>query len=97
MSKKIINNNCVTTKAPNGKVDGKEWCKVDPKEGGSPDWGYCTELLDYDKARLKAIELLKAEVPEIRKINTEMKKVLSEGVQLLKTNTMGDAQETINT
>lgn len=40
---------CTDTKNPDGKLDGKEWCYVDPNAGGSPNWGVCKPNLDYDK------------------------------------------------
>ena len=32
---------CTTVKSPDGKNLAKEWCYVNPSEGGSPNWDYC--------------------------------------------------------
>ena len=48
---------CITLKAPDGKNTRKEWCYVDPNEGGVPNWDYCAPVLDFDTVREKANEL----------------------------------------
>jgi hypothetical protein len=47
----IISLDCTTRPSPDGKATEAEWCEVDPEEGGSPNWGFCEENLDYDKVR----------------------------------------------
>jgi hypothetical protein len=37
--------------SPDGKMTGDEWCYVDKEEGGTPNWGMCEKILDYDKVR----------------------------------------------
>ncbi len=40
---------CTTAGTPDGKNTQQEWCYIDPKEGGTPNWAYCAPILDYDK------------------------------------------------
>jgi hypothetical protein len=32
---------CTTVKSPDGKNLAKEWCYVNPSDGGTPNWDYC--------------------------------------------------------
>ena len=58
---------CTDIADPGGKNSKKEWCYVNPSEGGSPNWDYCAPLLDYDTVREKANEISATFLPEMRK------------------------------
>jgi hypothetical protein len=45
----VMYKDCTNTKSPDGKNTGREWCYIDPREGGSPNWQFCAAILDYDK------------------------------------------------
>jgi len=81
----IIVDDCTTKPSPDGKSTEAEWCEVDPKEGGTPNWGFCEEILDYDKVREKVRNLMADEIPEIRKIKDEESKLIPVGLKLLGT------------
>lgn len=61
---------CTSTKSPDGRMTGQEWCYVDSaqEKGDFPSWGYCVPLLNYDKVREKARDLVYEIMPEIRKV-----------------------------
>lgn len=59
---------CTNAKSPDGQLTSKEWCYVDPNAGGSPNWGYCRPVLDYDKVRMKARDLMLELIVEVRKV-----------------------------
>ena len=59
---------CTSAKSPDGQITGKEWCYVDPNAGGAPNWGYCRPVLDYDKVRMKARDLMLELIVEVRKV-----------------------------
>jgi len=62
---------CTTSKSPDGRMTGSEWCYADTSEkggGGYPAWGYCVPVLNYDKVREKARSMLYETLPEIRKV-----------------------------
>lgn len=81
----IVVNDCTTKPSPDGKSTEAEWCEVDPSEGGSPNWGFCEPILDYDKVREKVRDLMGDEIPEIRKIKDEEAKLIPVGLKLLET------------
>ena len=59
---------CTSSKSPDGRLSGKEWCYVDPNAGGAPNWGYCRPTLDYDKVRMKARDSMMEMIVEVRKV-----------------------------
>jgi hypothetical protein len=59
---------CTTTKSPDGKLSGKEWCYADPNAGGNPNWAYCKPILDYDRVRMRARDLMLELIVEIRRV-----------------------------
>ena len=60
---------CTTAKNPDGNKDNKEWCYVakDAVNGGTK-WGHCKGVLDYDKVRIRARELMEEHVRFLRKV-----------------------------
>ena len=48
-----IYHDCAEGVSPDNKNTGEEWCYVDANAGGSPNWGYCKPILDYDSVRKK--------------------------------------------
>ena len=62
---------CTSSRSPDGRMTRQEWCYADNSqkaEGGYPSWGYCVPVLNYDKVREKAKDLLGETLPEIRKV-----------------------------
>ena len=45
----VMYKDCTSAGTPDGKNTQQEWCYIDPKEGGTPNWAYCAPILDYDK------------------------------------------------
>lgn len=60
---------CTTDPAPDAS-SGEEWCNVDPAIGGSPPWSFCKPVLNYDKLRERAKEVMERMVIEVSKIST---------------------------
>jgi len=50
----VIHKDCTSGKSPDSKNTKQEWCYIDPREGGTPNWGYCVAVLDFDKVRKKS-------------------------------------------
>jgi hypothetical protein len=64
----VMHKDCTRVHTPDGKNEEKEWCYVDPLEGGSPNWGLCIPNLDFDRMRRYSRDLLNSYIPEIRRI-----------------------------
>ncbi len=48
-------------KSPDNQATGNEWCYVDADQGlgqNNQNWGFCKEILDYDKVRMKCKDIL---------------------------------------
>lgn len=74
---------CTTAKSPDGKNTGKEWCYVDPKEGGSTKWAYCVPVLDFDKLRRISKQMLDNYIPELRKTIDLVQKEMGPAAKLI--------------
>ena len=55
--------------SPDNKNTGDEWCYVDANAGGSPNWGYCKPILDYDSVRRKTQQQYVKMTVEARKVD----------------------------
>lgn len=60
---------CTDGSSPDNKNSGEEWCYVDANAGGSPNWGYCKPILDYDAVRKKTQGQYTKMTVEARKVD----------------------------
>ena len=58
---------CTIVASPDGKNNKREWCYVDAIAGGTPNWDYCSPILDYDVIREQANIIQTTFLPELRK------------------------------
>jgi hypothetical protein len=42
---------CTDIRSPDGQDLKKEWCYIENPKAGQPTWGYCREILDWNKIR----------------------------------------------
>ncbi len=64
-----VYHDCTDGSSPDNKNTGDEWCYVDANAGGSPNWGYCKPVLDYDAVRRKVQNQYIKMTVEARKVD----------------------------
>lgn len=72
---------CTVGLTPDGKTKGKEWCYIDSKytinlEKGIKNWGFCNQLLEYDKLRAATDESYRQLTIEAIKTRQQIEKFL---------------------